>query len=144
MEISALAISNSGKMLASGQLGTIFQKNPEAPVILWDFPARTPLAVLKGLSISVKRLTFSPDDRYLAAIGESNIIIIWDTSDGSAIYTRIFETTPMFFSWGDMLTEKNPKHPSYILVVGFHNQIKINTLEFDIGSMQYFVKEGLC
>lgn len=87
MEISALAISNSGKMLASGQLGTIFQKNPEAPVILWDFPQRTPLAVLKGLSISVKRLTFSPDDRFLAAIGESNIIIIWDTHDGSAIYT---------------------------------------------------------
>lgn len=92
----------------------------------------------------MKRLTFSSDDRFLAAIGESNIIIIWDTHDGSAIYTRIFETTPMFFSWGDMLTDKNPKHPSYILVVGFHNQVKINTLEFDIGSMQYFVKEGAC
>jgi len=50
----------------------------------------------------------------------------------------------MFFSWGDMLTDKNPKHPSYILVVGFHNQVKINTFEFDIGSMQYFVKEGAC
>ena len=50
----------------------------------------------------------------------------------------------MFFSWGDMLTDKNPKHPSYILVIGFHNQVKINTLDFDIGSMQYFVKEGQC
>lgn len=144
MEISAMALSNSGRMLATGQLGTIFQKNPEAPVILWDFSNKAPLAVLKGLSISVKRLTFSPDDRFLASIGESNIVIIWDTNDGSAIYTRVFETTPMFLSWGDILTEKNPKHPSYIIVAGFQNHVNINTLEFDIASMQYFLKEGSC
>ena len=105
MEISAMAISNSGKMLASGQVGTVFQKNPEAPVILWDFESKSPLAVLKGLSIGAKKIEFSPDDRFLAAIGESNTIIIWDTSDGSAIYTRVFETVPMFLSWGDILTD---------------------------------------
>lgn len=106
-------------MLASGQVGTIFQKNPEAPVILWDLPNKQPLAVLKGLSIAAKKLEFSPDDRFLAAVGESNIIIIWDTTDGSAIYTRVFEVVPMFLSWGDILTDRNPKHPSYIIVTGF-------------------------
>ena len=74
-------------------------------MILWDFENKSPLAVLKGLSIGAKKIEFSPDDRFLAAIGESNTIIIWDTSDGSAIYTRVFETVPMFLSWGDILTD---------------------------------------
>ncbi len=144
MEISGVAMSHSGKMLATGQIGTIFQKNPEAPVILWDFENKTPLAVLKGLSIACKILEFSPDDRFLAAVGESNTVIIWDTNDGSAIYTRVFEQVPMFLSWGDILTDKNPKHPSYIIVTGFTSQVNINTLEYDISSLQYFLKEGSC
>jgi len=49
MEISAISISNSGRMIATGQLGTIFQKLPEAPVILWDYGKKEPLAVLKGI-----------------------------------------------------------------------------------------------
>jgi WD40 repeat protein len=43
-------------------------------------------------------------------------------------------------SWGDILTDKNPKHPSYTLVTGNHTGITINYLEFDISSMQYFLK----
>ncbi len=66
MEVSAMAISFSGKLLATGQIGSIFQKTPEAPVILWDFEAKTPLAVMKGITVGVKRLAFSPDEKYLA------------------------------------------------------------------------------
>lgn len=66
MEVSAMATSFSGKLLATGQVGSIFQKTPEAPVILWDFEARTPLAVLKGITVGVKRLAFSPDEKFLA------------------------------------------------------------------------------
>lgn len=66
MEISAMATSFSGRLLATGQVGSIFQKTPEAPVILWDFEARTPLAVLKGITVGVKRLAFSPDEKFLA------------------------------------------------------------------------------
>lgn len=65
MEITAMAISSSGKYLATGQLGTIFQKTPEAPVILWDLEAKTPLAVLKGITSKVKELRFSPDSKFL-------------------------------------------------------------------------------
>lgn len=90
------------------------------------------------------KLEFSPDDRYLAAVGESHVVVIWDTTDGSAIHTRVHENKPLFFSWGDIITDANPKHPSYVCVVGFNNQVNINTLEFDIASMQYFVKEGAC
>jgi len=43
-------------------------------------------------------------------------------------------------SWGEILTDKNPKHPSYTLVTGNHTGVTINYLEFDISSMQYFLK----
>jgi WD40 repeat protein len=34
------------------------------------------------MQICVKKMTFSPDDRFLAALGENNTFIIWDTKDG--------------------------------------------------------------
>jgi hypothetical protein len=49
MEISAITVSNSGSLIATGQLGTIFQKLPDAPVILWNYSKREPIAVLKGM-----------------------------------------------------------------------------------------------
>ena len=49
MEITAIEVSRTGKLLATGQLGTIFQKTPDAPVILWDYEKKEPLAVLKGI-----------------------------------------------------------------------------------------------
>ena len=36
MEISAIAVSNSGNIIATGQKGTVFQKVPDAPIILWN------------------------------------------------------------------------------------------------------------
>ena len=105
MEITSIEVSQSGKLLATGQLGTIFQKTPDAPVILWDFETKQPLAVLKGIQISVKKLAFSPDDRFLAAIGENNVFIIWDTRDGSAIHTKVSEFPTTLLCWGDILRD---------------------------------------
>ena len=69
MEVSALEISHSGKMLATGQKGSAFLKVPEAPVILWDFENKKPIFMLKGLQSCVRYLKFSEDDRFLAAYG---------------------------------------------------------------------------
>ena len=69
MEISTIAISNSGKFIATGQKGTCFQKTPDAPVIIWSYDTKKPLAVLKGIQDCVNRLMFSPDDKFLACIG---------------------------------------------------------------------------
>lgn len=49
MEISAISVSKSGRFIASGQKGTIFQKMPEAPIILWNYMTKEPMAVLKGI-----------------------------------------------------------------------------------------------
>ena len=78
MEISAISVSNSGNMIATGQVGTIFQKLPDAAIILWNYQTKQPISVLRGMQVAVKRLCFSPDDRFLAALGENNTFIIWD------------------------------------------------------------------
>lgn len=102
MEISSIAISASGKLLATGQLGTQFQRTPEAPIIMWNFETRKPLAVLKGMMDCVKLLQFSPDGRFLAGVGQNNTFIIWNTQDGAPIHTRVTETAFTVLSWGDV------------------------------------------
>ena len=49
MEISAICVSKSGNIIATGQKGTIFQKLPDAPIIMWNFQTKEPIAVLKGM-----------------------------------------------------------------------------------------------
>ena len=133
MEISAIAVSHSGNIIATGQQGTIFQKLPDAPIILWNYQTKEPIAVLKGMQICVKKLAFSPDDMFLAALGENNTFIIWDTRDGSAIHTRVSEFPIAVLAWGDQVDmTTNPKHPSYTLVTANSTNVFINKLEFEI------------
>lgn len=82
MEISALAVSNSGNIIATGQKGTVFQRVPDAPIILWNMQTRRPMAVLRGVQEQVLKLQFSPDDKFLACIGQNNTFIIWKVQDG--------------------------------------------------------------
>jgi WD40 repeat protein len=117
MEISCIAVSSNGKLLATGQKGTQFQRTPEAPVIMWNYETRKPLAVLKGMMDCVNILEFSPDGRYLAGLGQNNSLIIWSTQDAAAIHTRITEIPFTALSWGDVLTSGNPKYPGYTLIL---------------------------
>lgn len=56
------------------------------------------------MQVCVKKIAFSPDDRFLAALGENNTFIIWDTRDGSAIHTRVYEFPLTIVSWGDIMS----------------------------------------
>lgn len=96
------------------------------------------------MQVCVKKLAFSPDDRFLAALGENNTFIIWDTRDGSAIHTRVTEFPITVLAWGDQVDATNPKHPSYTLVTANQTNVFINRLQFEISSMQYILKQGLC
>jgi len=104
-------------MIASGQKGSIYKNISDAPVIVWDYANKKPIFQLKGLQIDAKMLSFSPDDKYLAAYGGNNMLVIWDCRDGTAIHTRVFEFPLSVISWGQMFTVKNEKHPSYIFVM---------------------------
>ena len=65
-EISSLAISMDGGLVASGQRGSTMHKGFDAPVIVWDFAERRDVYQLLGLSMSVQNLCFSADARFLA------------------------------------------------------------------------------
>ena len=88
----------------------------------------------------VLKLAFSPDDRFLAALGANNTFIIWDTRDGSAIHTRVTEYPINIIAWEDRIDSTNPKHPSYNLVTANQSRVFLNKLEFEISSMQYILK----
>ena len=76
-EITALAVSRSGRYIASGQYSSIDQ---ESQIILWDFQSKSMLAQWKMHRDSVKCLSFSKSDKYLASLGGDDRIVIWDVS----------------------------------------------------------------
>ena len=49
-DITAIAISSTGRYLASGQLGSTHVKGYPSPVILYDFASGQPLIPLQGIT----------------------------------------------------------------------------------------------
>lgn len=69
-QVSALAVSPGGSMMASGQLGTRSFKGYAAPVFVWDTYSRRRTAILRGLSQNVNIISFSPDEKLVCGCGE--------------------------------------------------------------------------
>ncbi|KAJ3057178.1 Cilia- and flagella-associated protein 52 [Rhizophlyctis rosea] len=82
--ISCLAISKSGKYIASGQ---VTHMGFQADIIIWDFQTRKLLRRLTLHKVKVQALAFSSNDKYLASLGgqDDNSIIVWDLGQGAAI-----------------------------------------------------------
>lgn len=78
-EITAVAVSRSGKYIASGQYSSIDQ---ESCIILWDFEKLEKLYEWPMHKDSVQCLTFSKTDKYLASLGGDDRIVIWDVFHG--------------------------------------------------------------
>jgi hypothetical protein len=72
------------------------------------------------------------------------MLIIWDCRDGSAIHTRMYEFPLNIVTWGPIFSSGSEKHPSYIFITSNGKDVFISTFEFEIASMQYFVKQGKC
>ena len=70
-----MAISGSGRLIASGQVGTKNFKGCAAPIFLWNAASYQRLAVLRGLSVKVSMIAFSADEMFLCGCDEvgSNI-----------------------------------------------------------------------
>ena len=143
-DISIIALSNSGKLVASGQIGSVIKKNQIAPIIIWDIEKKKSEFILKGLEMEVTQLAFSKDDRFLAAYGLNNLLLIMDCKDGSTVLNKYFEFPLSFICWGDLFGGSSEKHPSYFFMMGHSKDVYICTYEFDIASMQYNMKTGKC
>ena len=83
-DISTMALSKSGKYLASGQKTFSGFK---ADIIIWDL---TTLSLIHRFSIHkviIQSLDFSFNDKYLVSIGgrDDNNLIVWDVQTGKAL-----------------------------------------------------------
>ena len=83
-DISAMAISPSGKYLATGQKS---YSGFKADIIIWNLET---LSLIHRFSIhkySIQSLSFSFNDKYLASLGgaEDNYLIVWDVDTGKAL-----------------------------------------------------------
>mmetsp|Transcript_71682 Transcript_71682/g.184871 ORF Transcript_71682/g.184871 Transcript_71682/m.184871 type:complete len:623 (-) Transcript_71682:98-1966(-) len=137
-EVSAIDVSQNGKLVASGQLGSPSQKGAVAPVVVWDFDNRQRYMEFPGLAHSVLCLNFSADGRFLVAAGANQMIFIWDVSTGETVYSRRTESPCFFTTWGAVIEPRNGgRYPSYILCATFDSQVLHHTMSFDISSMCY-------
>lgn len=135
MEISAMCISGSGNVLASGQLGTTHHKGYGAPVIVWDLNTKQPMFTLQGHTEGVNLLRFSPDERFLAAMGADSLMHIWDLQTGELIFGKKYLKPVALFQW----CEANVvgRRTRYEVAIGEARQLAINDLFFDPTRQQW-------
>src|SRR3990172_8896087 len=72
-----LAFNSTGSELASGSSTGGLQ--------IWDMGTGEAVLMLKGHADSVDGVTFSPDGRLLASVGDDNSLRVWDTQSGGLL-----------------------------------------------------------
>lgn len=80
-QITCLAISNQGRLLASGQ------KGENSDVVIWDFDAKKAIYRLSEHDHEVSNLAFSHDDRLLLSTGNTldGKLFIWNLANGHIV-----------------------------------------------------------
>jgi len=83
-DVSCLAVSPDGNLLASGQQTFM---GFTAQLIVWDFNERKVLYRCNLHKVEVRALSFSPNNNYLASLGgqDDGSLVIWDMTNGQAI-----------------------------------------------------------
>jgi len=149
-EVTALAISPSGNLIASGQGSSRCVPNSEAMVIVWDWKTRQSIYRLielnDGIAFSrncVTHLAFSGDDRFLAGTDDqpgNTKLAVWDMESGQV--ANLAKRPPLtFLIWGAVVQSERRmnRHPAYHFFAGSDSQIHLYKFEFDVHTMQYSV-----
>lgn len=82
--MSCIALSRSGRYLASGQ---VTHMGFSAPILVWDLETGRVLHKMSLHKVKVQALSFSCDDRFLASLGgaDDNSLVLWDVESGESI-----------------------------------------------------------
>jgi len=152
-QITALAISPSGNLIASGQSSTTRVPNSEATVIVWDFETRQPVFRLMelhdGIQFSrncVRQLAFSPDEKFLAGADDQHNgpkMAVWHTATAQLATLKKSDYPLATLAWGDMVASarKISKSANYTLLGTSRDKVLRYFLEFDVYTMQYKISE---
>mmetsp|Transcript_4864 Transcript_4864/g.10439 ORF Transcript_4864/g.10439 Transcript_4864/m.10439 type:complete len:634 (-) Transcript_4864:766-2667(-) len=83
-KVSCLALSKSGRYLASGQ---ITYMGFTADIIIWDLETRQLMHRMALHKVKIQALDFSCDERFLASLGgqDDNSLVLWDVQSGTAV-----------------------------------------------------------
>lgn len=105
-QITCLAISHTGNMIATGQ------KGDNADILLWDYANRQALFRLSEHDHEVTNVEFSNDDNLLLSTGNQldGKLFIWDTSNGYIVTSvqllpTILSEPPVCASWGGFVKD---------------------------------------
>ena len=147
-EITCLAVSPSGNLIASGQVSSTRVPNSEAQVMVWDYSSRQLVYSLSqlhdGVAFSrnrVRNLAFSPDDRFLAGSDDqpgAAKLCVWDMETGS-LENISKQKELSFLTWGDVVASgsKMNRNASYRLYGGAGDKVLRFSVDFDVGMMKY-------
>jgi len=83
--ITALAVSSTGRLLASGQVRSTQVATGDACVMVWDQVKGSAVYTFFGMTEGIQHLAFSPDERFLAAAAADNTLSVWDMTTGEQV-----------------------------------------------------------
>eukprot|EP00736_Rhodelphis_marinus_P003887 Rmarinus@m.29844 len=88
--VSCLALSKTGKYLASGQVGQ------HSDVIIWDFETRKLIHRLTEHDCKVQGVDFSDDERLIVTIGseDDHRLFVWDMETGYIVANADVQAFP--------------------------------------------------
>ena len=149
-EITCLAISPMGNMIASGQVSSTRVPNSEATVIVWDYRTRLPVYRLMELHDGIAftrnkviQLAFSPDELFLAGCDDNPKgakLCVWQCQTGQlSTIAKTGQRASSFLAWGEVIKSqsKTKKNATYKLMAAIAHKVFLYTLDFDIYTMQY-------
>ncbi|ETV78396.1 hypothetical protein, variant 1 [Aphanomyces astaci] len=141
-EITSMAISRSGLLLASGQLPSSKRNSVGAMIVVWELNSRAELYQLQGFHCKIMKMAFSPDDHFLVASGADGRVILWDMRTSEVILTKSFPSPVAILNWGRV--EEKSRRPKYTLTFACTSQLVVNDLSYDIACMQYKLESFPC
>ncbi|OQS03653.1 hypothetical protein THRCLA_04030 [Thraustotheca clavata] len=141
-EITALSVSRSGLLLASGQLPSTRRNGAGAVIVVWELATHAQLYHLQGFSCRIIKMSFSPDDHFLLAAGQDGQVILWDLRTSEVVFTKTFASPVTILNWGRV--EEKTRRPKYTLTFAHSSQLIVNELFYDIACMQYKLESSPC
>ncbi|KAM8945316.1 cilia- and flagella-associated protein 52 [Pelodytes ibericus] len=122
--VSCVAVSKSGKYLASGQVTHMGFK---ADILLWDYVKKEPCAKLTLHKVKVEALAFSPSDQYLVSLGgqDDGSVVLWDIAKKEAICG----SPASALSVGHAMTITFANHSDEIFMTGGNGTLRVWELD---------------